>query len=111
VVKNINLQLFRFALRNLEFREFLKSMMNLTDKQIEKLSGCGKCLIDFEKSLIPRSIEKVNAQLDLLEKESKIQMPLNLLPLKDKELFTNKDLAVEFIQGLEDFKQIIIGIK
>ncbi|MCH7928791.1 MAG: hypothetical protein IID03_12560 [Candidatus Dadabacteria bacterium] len=104
----INKQLFKLAIKLEEFQKFMTSEIKVTDEEFKKLKGCRACLTNFKWT--DRTIKKVNAHLEKLDKENKLEAPKAMT--SNHKITRDKEEAIEFIQASDgDLFQIIIRKK
>ena len=104
----VNKQLFKLAIKLEEFQEFMTSEIKVNNNELKKLRGCKACLTNFKWT--DRTIEKINSELEKLDKENKLEAPKRMTAIH--KITRDKQEAIEFIRASDgDSFQIIIRKK
>ena len=95
--------LARQAIKIPEFQEFMISKMKITDEELEKIKGCGRCWDNF--TFTPRSIQKINERLLALVEAGKIKKRKVVTTMR----FETKQEALEYVESLGDVGTIYVS--
>jgi len=95
--------LARQAIKLPEFQIFMMSEMKITDEELKKIKGCGKCWDNF--TFTPRSIEKINEQLLALVEAGKIKKRKVIKTMR----FDDPEKAIEYIRTLEEVEKFFVS--